>query len=192
MNSERFPFSRIACEEDDCVYCRAWFFAQDDVHCALSCDPLCFGWLRARYQWGPISWPVRWRDLAEASTIDCGVFADVVETLLKRRGVPCARIQWIGKAKPCETKRWADQWESSHVPHGGWILDDVSVYHELLVVELDGEAVFYDTTKDRMLDSESGEVEILRIRLCEPFGGEVLWGGVPLVCGEWVDVSAAR
>src|SRR5207244_4063127 len=78
-----------------CAVARGWLTAMD-----RSCSFRSGGWhppawLRARYSWGPVRWPVYWCEVPAADTLDCGSLAALATELFRRRGEKAASVQLI-------------------------------------------------------------------------------------------------
>lgn len=174
-----------------CVDVRSWIEARDDADQIIGSASLPTGWLQDIYEWGPSAWPFYWCDLASTKEMDCGVFADIAQILLERRGYLCARIQIVESALPAQTKFWAEKWSSSDRDSSSWILDDGRVYHEALAVIVDNELLFFDPTEHLAVGSpHSTGGSPTQIRLTEPLHGrEVYWGNTKLTLGQWTQVD---
>lgn len=174
-----------------CRIARAWFMARDDADRLYSGATLPSPWLRHHFEWGPTRWPAYWCTIAVAEHVDCGVFADVQENLLRRRGIHCVRVQVIESASSLQTRNWTEVWRAEGVAPGSWIVGESEVYHEVLAVNLGGEAVIFDPTEHLVLGSRlSTGGEPMRMRLCADLPGcAVNWRGFVLEAGEWTDVS---
>ena len=181
-------------DSECCASAVTWFLARDRADQILVSKGFPSNWLQQTCEWGPCIWPFYWCDLLEKSRIDCGVFADLYQTMLTRRGYNVARLQVIEQVHPAQVKHWSSMWDNDQCDSTRWIVDDDSVYHEILVVRDRGDIRFFDPTDHIEVgrdSSLSGRPRMLR--LSEPIvdceGMDLHWGHQQLVVGEWVDVG---
>ncbi|WP_432824708.1 hypothetical protein [Dactylosporangium sp. CA-092794] len=180
---------------EDCATFHDWLLARDRAERELHRGPgptEGISWPHRYFRWGPIAWPVHWCDLAEARDVDCGVFADLTWHLLRERGVRADRLQICERAAAQETALWRETWLDS-TGSAAWILSDVLVYHEALVVHRDGGPAFFDPTERRpTLPSGlglSGEPVWMRVWPGDPDGAPPRWNGTALAPADWTRVA---
>lgn len=174
-----------------CRVAREWLFSMDDVYARLENSRLRLSWLYECYAWGPHFYPFFWCDLRRMDALDCGVFADLVETLLRRRGVECSRIQQYSLAHEGQKAFWKKKWASMGLDFSRWIVDDTFVYHELVVLNQNGTARFFDTTNHRFTDEDDPCLpRVVYMKQCQPMSIPVLYHGVQLTPREWTSVGS--
>lgn len=193
MNQNRFfPISDIAAVqswEDHAAF--QWVCAMGDVAIVDEYGIPGFQWLHDCFQWGPTEWPFRWSDLLSVKQIDCGVFAAITQFLLAERGIDCSRAQWIESVCKSQTASWERQWIEAGLDPANWILDSEHVYHEIVVLQIEGETMFFDTTENRIVNPAFPEKKISHIRLCSRLKEDAEWRGTTLPPGEWVTLNTS-
>ena len=167
-----------------------WFYAMVESNRIVGERIVSFDWLYDRYEWGPVRWPFRWRDLIDAKTLDCGVFADLVQHALVHVGVKCTRIQWIELASRTQTMHWEKLWKDVGINSSNWIIDDSHVYHELIAFESVEGPKFYDSTEGRIVLPVPPTPRVEWIKQCEQLDAKLSWDGVELVPGEWCYIDS--
>lgn len=175
-----------------CRVAQEWLFSMDDVYSRLENSQLRLSWLYERYAWGPHFYPFAWCDLRRVDALDCGVFADLVQTLLQRRGIECSRIQQYGLAHESQKVFWKGKWASAGLDFSHWIVDDTFIYHELLVLNQNGTSRFFDTTDHRFVDEDDPYLSrVMYMKQCQPMSIPVVYHDILLkplawtpVCGE--------
>lgn len=172
-----------------CKVVQEWLFAMDTVYTRLENSPLHVSWIYDQYTWGPNKYPFFWCDLLKTQTIDCGVFADLVQTIFQHRGIECSRIQQYGLAHESQKDYWKEKWASAGVDFSHWIVDDTFIYHEMLVINQDGLPIFFDTTTGLIIDDESPFADpVIYMKLCQPMSIPVAYNRTSLKPLEWTSL----
>ena len=126
---ENFPYSCLshhgaAC----CEIAREWVLAMDFAQlngADLSSGPR---WLRARYKWGPSSWPMHWCEVVRRKVIDCGAHAALSREAFAARGLVAFPAQLVQRYSEEATEQWRGSW-SEEQASCHW-LDGEHIYHE--------------------------------------------------------------
>jgi hypothetical protein len=152
-------------------------------------------WLRARYSWGAMRWPVHWCDVPAATDLDCGSLAALATALFRSRGEVAGSVQLILRYPRWATAGWAAMWlRSDLLPT--WIHDNLC-YHEATVVVRNRQVTIWDPTESRWIESEGAHhqqyagVVSLRLGADQFPAGSVAWGDRSLPVGQWVTLSEA-
>lgn len=191
-----FPHSAIshhgrAC----CEVAREWVVAMD--YAMLNGGDLGSGprWLRARYKWGPSSWPIHWCEVVERKVIDCGAHAALAHEVFAARGRTAFPAQFVQKYSADATGQWRGAWAKEDVSCH-WLSDDL-IYHEanaLLVGEdevklWDGSAGWW--VNPRQQGSGYGNLVAVRIFADGQIGGGdgFRWGERLLKPNVWNQID---
>ena len=184
-------FTRILMHDSECCHsAREWFLMMDKVFCKVENSPFHLSWLYDTYSWGPNKYPIYWCALMKTKTIDCGVFADLVQTLLQQRGVECSRIQQYSLERESQKEYWKEKWKSAGVEYKNWIVDNTFIYHEFLAINIDGEAVFFDTSTGKIVDDRSPFVSpVVYMRMCQHMSIPVSYNQIILKAKDWIAMT---
>jgi hypothetical protein len=116
-----------------CRAARLWLQAMDRSALATAGAADAPAWLRDRYRWGPVHWPLYWCQALQRETLDCGAYAAIGRVLFAAsRGVNCLPAQLILQFRLMDVRHWRRQWESASCPTD-WIAGDL-IYHEVCAV----------------------------------------------------------
>lgn len=187
--AERPPSSLLAHSDSCCEVARAWFNSM-----ALSVGAQERGppiWIRERWQWGPVNWPLYWCEAMGAERLDCGALAALGRCAVETVGGAVLPVQLVQRFDPSTVASWRDSWRNATLAPWTWV---DFVYHEAIAL-LDGTAVaIWDTTSGCWMDGKVtfGYASLAAIRVCPPAAnGEsaspasVNWREQPLALGVW-------
>ena len=184
-----FPFSSLshhgaAC----CEVAREWVIANDFAQ--LNGGDRLTGprWMRAKYEWGPSSWPMHWCEVVDRKIIDCGAHSALAHEAFVARGLTAYRAQFIQRYSPEATSQWRRKWGAEQVSEH-WITDDL-IYHEgnaLLVAE--GEVKLWDGSAGWWLNPRQtgGYGSVVAVRIFADGAGAMplRWGEHRIVANRW-------
>ena len=188
---EAFPYSCLSHHNEACCdVAREWVMSMD--YAQLNGGDLASGprWLRAKYEWGPSSWPMHWCEVVERKVIDCGAHAALAQEAFTARGVTAFRAQFIQRYGADSLAQWRARWREDAVSDH-WIGDDL-IYHEgnaILVGE--DEVKLWDSSAGWWLNPRQqggyGSLAAVRIFAEGQWGGGdgLRWGERRLKPGEW-------
>ncbi len=126
--------SRIQAHDAQCCrLARAWFEALA-VSAALQ-QPGPPVWIRQRWNWGPVEWPLHWCRIPQLKTLDCGALAALARAALDATGSETAPIQLIERFDPAAVENWRTVWNGNRTTPQ-WMWGEL-VYHEAVGI-LDG------------------------------------------------------
>jgi hypothetical protein len=190
---ESFPFSQLshhgaAC----CETARHWVVAMDFAQlngADLSSGPR---WLRARYKWGPSSWPMHWCEVVKRDVVDCGAHAAMAHEVFTARGLSAFPAQLVQTYSEDSTEQWRGSWQAEDVSCH-W-LDGEHIYHEVTGVMVGGALKLWDGSAGSWVSPRpsTGYGSPVAIRICAEgaFGGGdgLRWGERRLKPGTWVQL----
>jgi hypothetical protein len=192
---ETFPYSCLSHHGEACCdVAREWVMSMD--YAQLNGGDLLSGprWLRAKYEWGPSSWPMHWCEVVSRKIIDCGAHAALAQEAFTARGVTAFRAQFVQRYSEDAASQWRTKWGADNVSDH-WISDDV-IYHEgnaLLVGE--DEVKLWDASagwwiNPRQSGGGYGSLVAVRIFAEGQFGGGdgFRWGERRIKPNEWTQV----
>jgi hypothetical protein len=171
----------------------AWVLALDKS-LSLGADPDSPPtWLRERYEWGPLVWPVPWCQVPEAEELDCGALAALALELLLVRSYHALPAQLAVQYPDGQTSHWRERWAQA-LASSAWI-DGNRVYHEAVaVIGMHDQMRIWDPTDgswlDRTTDLSAGAVEAVRVAsrgrgaMLDP-GFRLTWDGAPVEVDRW-------
>jgi hypothetical protein len=145
---ETFPYSCFSHHGDSCCeVAREWVTAMDFAQ--LNGGDLSSGprWMRAKYEWGPSSWPMHWCEVVDRKVIDCGAHAAMAHEAFAARGVTAFRAQFVQRYSADATDQWRSKWGEDQVSDH-WIDEDV-IYHE-------GNALLVGEDEVKLWDASAG------------------------------------
>ena len=193
---EDFPYSCLshhgaAC----CEVAREWVLAMDFAQ--LNGADLTSGprWLRAKYKWGPSTWPMHWCEVVRRKVIDCGAHAALSREAFAARGLVAFPAQLVQRYSSAATEQWRGSWTEEQASCH-W-LDGDHIYHEatgLLVG--DNEVKIWDGSAGSWLDPRQpgggyGSVVAVRIfadpQFVTPEG--FAWGQRRLPANTWIQLG---
>jgi len=115
-----------------CTLAREWFVSMDRsflVHGSVFSGPR---WIRIRWNWGPVMWPLYWCQIPELETLDCGALAALARIAFECRGLVVFPVQLIQCFSVQDVHQWRIKWERDLYPVD-WISGNM-VYHEACAV----------------------------------------------------------
>ena len=177
-----------------CSSARAWFRAVDRS-CSFSGGawhpPT---WLRERYSWGPICWPLAWCEIVEMKALDCGALAALATHVWGERGRAVIPMQLALRYPRKVAAGWRAMWVRQG-QSGAWV-DGGLCYHEACGVVQDGKVEVWDPTESRWLEpsfaANAGFGAVIALKACaeEKIVGPTLrWHSVEVRCGRWTRVG---
>ncbi len=191
-----FPHSELS-EHDSacCKIAREWIVSMDFAQlngAQLSSGPR---WLRAKYKWGPSTWPMHWCEVVERDTVDCGAHAAMSRALFRARGLTAFPAQLVQQFDEHATTQWRGKW-SGEGASCHW-LDDVHIYHEATALLLDGRDLrLWDASAATWIDarqSHAGYGSVISLRIIvdpDPADlADIHWGGRAIVPNVWNQFS---
>jgi hypothetical protein len=190
-----FPISHLSHHGADCCeVARQWIVAMDFAQ--LNGGDRLSGprWLRARYEWGPSSWPIHWCEVVERKVIDCGVHSALAHEAFTGRGVRAFRAQFLQRYGDDACAQWRGRWTSDEASDH-WIGDEV-IYHEgnaLLVAP--GEVKLWDSSAGCWLNPRQtkgyGSLAAVRLFVDGLAADEEAldWGGHRIHPNRWVALA---
>ena len=195
---ETFPYSRLAHHGAPCCdIAREWVVAMDFAQlngADLSSGPR---WLRARYNWGPLAWPMHWCDVAHRETIDCGAHAALSREVFSARGLVTFPAQLVQRYSEAATDQWRGRWSKEDVSCH-W-LDGEHIYHEAAALLVgNGEVRIWDGSagswvSPRQPTSGYGSVVSVRIHADPTFvtpAAGFVWGERRIEPNAWNQLFA--
>jgi hypothetical protein len=177
-----------------CRVAREWLLSMD--YSQLNEGMLLTGprWLRARYDWGPSSWPIYWCEAVEKKTLDCGALAALAQEVFAARGVTCYPAQLIQQYTEDATRHWHKKWDGNEIS-AHWIRESL-IYHEgCAIVVRDNEIKLWDASAGWWVSPEQpagyGRLLALRVfsRRTEP-SISLKWGAHLIPPNEWQKIDA--
>ena len=153
-------------------------------------------WIRQRYEWGPLRWPVSWCQIVDGDVLDCGALAGLATEVFRMRGDSASQIQLALHYPASVMAGWQSMWETAGTP-ADWISGRLC-YHEATVVVQDGQAHIWDPTDTQWLEpgaASSGSFgRVVALKPSEnaaSLNGAIQWGTTELPVGGWTVVNGA-
>ncbi len=184
----RQPASQLTDHDTPCcASARAWLHAMATSYAFRHTDETAIAapiFLSRRYKWGPTTWPIAWCEAVRAKAIDCGVFSAFARAIFSAQGVECYGAQVMLLFGPETTAHWQQRWA---VQPGSfnWIDRDL-VYHEVVIVVIDGVAEVFDPSDGQWLSpsAEAGYGAVVGIRSECP--RSLAWGNHKVAMDQWI------
>ena len=189
---EQFPYSCISHHGAECCdVAREWVMAYDFAQ-LNGADPSSGPrWLRARYTWGPSSWPIHWCEAVERDTLDCGALGCMAREIFAERGLVSFPAQFVQQYSADATSQWLSKWDEEKVSTH-WIDEDV-IYHEACaLVSGEGELKLFDPSAGWWVNPRQaggGYGGLLAVRVFEPEGRIWSWGDYRLQGNSWTKIA---
>lgn len=115
-----------------CTIAREWFVALDKSFLAGGSILSGPRWIRLRWSWGPVKWPLYWCQIPTLRALDCGALAALARIAFGSRGLVTFPVQLIQRFSAQDAYHWSKKWQIvSRSPD--WISGDL-VYHEACAV----------------------------------------------------------
>ncbi len=181
-------------KKECCAIARGWLRAMDRSHSFREGGWLPPTWLRVRYAWGPVRWPLFWCQLPTLSTLDCGSLAALSTKLFNDRGEIAVSVQLILRYHRLATAGWSSMWERAGLCpvwiHGKYC------YHEATAIVRQGSATIWDSTESRWVEPDNATRQAYAGLVALRLGSDKLqapeiitWGENVLPLDKWVDIS---
>ncbi|MDQ3816510.1 MAG: hypothetical protein M3362_02315 [Acidobacteriota bacterium] len=187
---QHFPPSSISHHGRRCCrVAREWIFSTD--YSQLNGENFLAGprWLRHKFTWGPSPWPIRWCELVERKTLDCGALAALALEVFAARGVRSFPAQFIQRFSENATQHWTCKWrDEGNSVH--WVKEDL-IYHEgCAIIVRDNEIKIWDSSAGWWVNTNQrggyGSLLALRVFATQSDApAELLWGGQRIRPNEW-------
>jgi hypothetical protein len=191
-----FPYSELSQHDGACCkIAREWIQSMDFAQlngAQLSSGPR---WLRAKYKWGPSSWPMHWCEVVNRDTIDCGAHAALSRALFRARGLTAFPVQLVQQFDRQATAQWRGKWSGEGVSCH-W-LDGSHIYHEVTALLMDGSEVkLWDASAGSWINPRQsgggyGSVSAMRIFVGAEHSrlGDLSWGERAISPNVWNQLS---
>lgn len=150
-------------------------------------------WIRERWEWGPLDWPVYWCEAIEMEKLDCGGLAAITRLAAAACDLMVLPIQLIESFDAASCESWRHQWRNSvGVPE--WTWDDLA-FHEVVGFVESGRLAVWDSTDACWAHDKSrhgyGSIAALRIAPTASVDRDsgllsVRWKDSPLAPEAWV------
>lgn len=174
-----------------CRIAEAWFASMaQSIQAQRAMPP---SWLRERWEWGPVAWPVHWCEAMAVKKLDCGALAALGRYAVEISGGAALPVQLVERADPSAVANWRAAWQIADGATS-WMWDEF-LYHEAIALVQDGAHVsLWDTTHacciDRKATEGYGSLVAVRISASrtaqhEWEGSRVFWKGRQLELGQW-------
>lgn len=184
--AHRPPSVLFAHDDTCCQVARAWFTSMARSIGAQEAGPPL--WIRERWRWGPVDWPLYWCDAMAAERLDCGALAALGRCAVESLGGAALPVQLIQRFDPSTVASWHDSWREAALPPWTWV---DFVYHEAIAL-LDGDTVaVWDTTSGYWVDGKAtvGYASLAAIRITSASGApspeSVNWRDRMVQVGAW-------
>lgn len=188
------PSTILHHQEDCCRTALAWLHGVDASHCYHRTQWYPPTWIRKKYNWGPIQWPIYWCDLPNAEQLDCGALAALAVNLYQLRQKSAVSVQMALHYPTHATEQWRNMWERQGV-NASWISGEYC-YHEACGILEGQELLLWDPTESRWIDPPSSLHEIfasvvaLRVYLPENVPAQtVKWNTITIHTGIWNNLN---
>jgi len=188
---ENFPYSCLSRHDEACCeIARDWVQAMDFAQ--LNGADLTSGprWLRARYKWGPSSWPMHWCEVVARKTLDCGAHAALSREAFAARGLIAFPAQLVQRYSEDATDQWCCSWAAQDASCH-W-LDGEHIYHEATALLIgDMEVKLWDGSAGSWIEprqSEGGYGSVTAIRIFADGAyapAQFAWGGRKIDDNVW-------
>jgi hypothetical protein len=190
-----FPFSRLSHHGDACCeIAREWVLAMDFAQ--LNGGDLSSGprWIRARYKWGPSSWPMHWCQVVDRKIIDCGAHAALASAVFESRGLSAFPTQLVQRYSEDATEQWRRQWVEEQVSCH-W-LDSELIYHEATALLVGQDRIkIWDGSAACWVDprqSAAGYGSVAAVRIfadADALPNGFVWGERRLHANSWIELG---
>ena len=174
-----------------CSMVRDWL---DAMHASIAprrMDPPV--WLRERFPWGPLTWPVAWCDIPRLEMLDCGATTAITNALYRAQGVRATPVQLVYGYRPHVVDLWRARWSRDGCATD-WLARE-HVYHEAsALLGADRRVVIWDSTVNRWLHLEELQSHpLIAVRVWPDERADdhcFWWDEQPLYFGRWYRVGA--
>lgn len=154
-----------------CEVAREWFANYDLSQLNGAPPQTAPRWIRTRFGWGPVVYPIFWCDIARRDHLDCGVHAALAQEVMCRRGISAYRAQFVLEFSRDAAAQWRRRWESEKA-HSGWLSGQLA-YHEGCAIGDGGDEIkLWDPSSEWWVDprvtSGYGSFRAVRVVLSKP------------------------
>ena len=143
-------------------------------------------WLRHKFKWGPVQWPLSWCEAVRKKEIDCGVYAAFAREIFKDGDHDVYPAQIILAQPQSYIDHWNVKWANISKSME-WIGQD-RVYHEVCAVVRKGDdkVRIFDPTEGVWVEpSMTGGINgIIGVNVLS--NTTLLWGEMTEGQGRWV------
>ena len=147
-------------------------------------------WVRERYSWGPLRWPIAWCQIPDSEVLDCGGLAGIATEVFRMRRESASQIQLVLRYSPLVAAGWRVMWEHAG-ESGDWVRGGLC-YHEATAVARAGRVSIWDPTENRWIEPDVATTAsasgVVALNLAEPAiwsGANTVWGSTELHVGHW-------
>lgn len=148
-------------------------------------------WLRHRFEWGPVRYPIAWCEVLSKEVLDCGLHAALAHDVFTSRGVRCFRLQLIQEYSTAAALQWHTVWSSENAITD-WINGNL-IYHEGSAIQLEnGRLKLWDASAGWWIDPKnvSGYGSVRAVRITGPKGREsFVWKDHCVIANVWNEVK---
>ncbi len=187
------PVSELTCHDARC--CRrvgAWLRAMARATIVdRGSEPR---FLKERWAWGPVSWPLSRCEAITRRSLDCGALAHLAAEAFAAAGRQVIRIQLVEVASRKQSEQWQARWQVVH-GHQRWIWEDL-VYHEAVAVVESSSLRLWDPTDGgwQVAPPAPASRDILAIRARSrgtgPSVRSLHWGALHVPLDQWMITGA--
>ena len=177
---------------DCCEEARQWLWGMDFSLSRRGGTWLPPTWIKARFEWGPLAWPISWCAVPRQKILDCGAFAAVALLVLAARRERAVPVQVIQTFSEENVQTWRDRWAMeervSNWTAGRW------AYHECVALVEGEEVRIWDPTNNNWLDpmvipNSYGGVVAMRIPARKWMPTILRFGPYEFRTGDWVEAD---
>lgn len=183
------PYSTLVHHGECCQLAKTWLLSMHRSMSFMQSErqtlhaPL---WLRHKFKWGPVQWPISWCEAVRQKHIDCGVFAAFAREIMEHQDLEVYPAQIMLSQPSSYIKQWSFKW-ASVFQRIQWIGDE-HVYHEVCAVAVPGTSRIriYDPTEGIWLEPTltKGVNGVVGVNVISP---TILdWGQMKVGQGRWV------
>ncbi len=173
-----------------CVTAREWFKALDISFLEEGSTYSPPSWIRRKWKWGGVHWPLFWCQVPDLETLDCGAFAALSCEAFRIRGLSVFPVQLIQKYSLHDAQHWGNKWAYDNISPN-WIVGSF-VYHEACAVRIRANKVrVWDPTDNTWLYPSQcgGYATTVAVRfVVEEYPTEMNaleWGGLVIQANMW-------
>lgn len=150
---------------------------------ALAYDAIVPGapaWIRGRWAWGPLSWPIHWCEILAERTADCGALSCLARHALVSTGHQALPLQLLVQYDIAAVSAWQKTW-SRNAPYQQWLFGTLAYHEAVVVIQGDRNASasdhhpkvrFWDSTEAAWVEgrAQAGYGAVVAYRICASDG----------------------
>ena len=196
-NWERCPASTVSHHGEACCdIAREWIVGMDFSQLNTGNPLIGPRWLRKKFKWGPLKWPIHWCEVVQQETLDCGALAALSYELFRARGVRSFPAQFILEFNDVSTRHWSETWSAAGSCLS-WISEGL-IYHEgCAIAVLDNEIKLWDATATWWINPKQfgGYAGLLAVRVFDiavVTANTLIWGRHRIPANIWHKVDRAK